>query len=132
MKDNAFWLSMVYSLILNSKTDIVFSLLFYLKGKMNVDWYHHFVCVCVSLLTQTILMIFTKLGIEFVKLEWHQFQLLYGPQMGYGSRASKNMHFYVGVFLYNVKYEQLGSAKVFFNFWFVDNKYWTTELSTWS
>jgi len=42
--------------------------------------------------------------------------------MGYGNRGSKNMHFYVGMFLYNVKYVQLFHAKVSFSFWFVDNK----------
>jgi hypothetical protein len=30
--------------------------------------------------------------------------------MRYGKRALKNMHIYVGLFLYNVKYEQLDHA----------------------
>ena len=59
---------------------------------------------------------------DIVKLEWQPCQLLYGPQMGFGNGALKNMHIYVGIFLYDVKYEQLDNANIFFSFWSVDNK----------
>jgi hypothetical protein len=48
---------------------------------------------------------------DIVNLEWQPCQLLYGPQMGYGNRTSENVHFYVAIFLYNIKLVQFGHAK---------------------